>query len=195
VVIGAGTLRATPGHLWTPAHVFPDLAAEFAKLRVALERSPEPRLVVLTQSGRMDREHPALKKGAIIVTPEAVAKRIGSRLPPACEVIGLGRGKSLNVQRVFRELRNMGFDAVLTEGGPHLMGELIKGGLLDEIFLTVSPVLAGRNRERRLGMVEGVELLPKKPAWSRLLSARRHADYLFLRYSLSPSGRGLRRGA
>src|SRR6266446_10222563 len=96
VLVGAGTLRATPGHLWTPAHVFPDLAPEFAKLRAALERSPEPRLVVLTESGRMDREHPALKKGAIIVTPEAVAKRIGTRFPPACEVIGLGRGKTLN---------------------------------------------------------------------------------------------------
>jgi len=184
VVLGAGTLRATPGHLWTPAHVFPELAAEFAALRVALERSPQPRLVVLTESGRMDREHPALKKGAIIVTTEAVAQRIGSRLPPACEVIGLGKGKSLNLERVFRELRNMGFDALLSESGPHLTGELIKAGLLDEVFLTLSPVLAGRNKERRPGMVEGVELLPRTPAWSRLLSARRHADYLFLRYGL-----------
>jgi riboflavin biosynthesis pyrimidine reductase len=192
VVIGAGTLRATPGHVWTPAHVFPDLAAEFAKLRVALGRSPEPRLVVLTESGRMHREHPALKRGAIIVTSEAAAKRIARRLPPACEVIGLGRGKSLNLERVFRELRNMGFDAILTEGGPHLMGGLIKAGLLDEIFLTLSPIIAGRKKEPRLGMVEGVELLPKKPAWSRLLSARRHGDYLFLRYSLTARGEGVK---
>jgi len=32
VVIGAGTMRATPGHLWTPAHVFPELATEFIAL-------------------------------------------------------------------------------------------------------------------------------------------------------------------
>src|SRR5260370_5727843 len=38
VVIGAGTLRATPGHLWTPAHVYPDLAMEFAVLRITLDR-------------------------------------------------------------------------------------------------------------------------------------------------------------
>ena len=31
-------------------------------------------------------------------------------------------------------------------------------------------------------MVEGVELLPKLGVWSALLSARRHGDYLFLRY-------------
>jgi len=39
VVLGAGTLRATPGHLWTPAHVYPALATEFTALRSALGRS------------------------------------------------------------------------------------------------------------------------------------------------------------
>jgi riboflavin biosynthesis pyrimidine reductase len=78
----------------------------------------------------------------------------------------------------------MGFDVVLTEGGPTLMGELIKAGLLNEMFLTLSPLIAGRNKDYRMGMVEGAELLPKAPVWSRLLSARRHGDYLFLRYAL-----------
>ena len=62
------------------------------------------------------------------------------------------------------------------------MGQLLEDGLLDEAFLTVSPVVAGRGREPRLGMVEGIELLPANGAWSKLLSARRHGDYLFLRY-------------
>jgi len=73
---------------------------------------------------------------------------------------------------------------VLTEGGPHLMAQLVEAKLLDEMFLTVSPVLAGRNHEERMGMVEGIELLPHEGVWSRLLSARRHGDYLFLRYGL-----------
>jgi len=61
---------------------------------------------------------------------------------------------------------------------------MIEANLLDEVFLTVSPVLAGRDKEERFGMVEGVELLPAKGTWSKLLSARRHGDYLFLRYGL-----------
>jgi riboflavin biosynthesis pyrimidine reductase len=64
------------------------------------------------------------------------------------------------------------------------MGILIREHLLDEIFLTVSPVAAGRDRDTRLGMIEGVELLPNAEVWSRLLSARRHGDYLFLRYGI-----------
>ena len=177
---------ADPRHFLRETHVFPELAGEFAELRKGLGLSFEPRLVLLTATGDLDFKHPALVKGAIILTTKAVAKEISSRLPPACEVIALGAGKSLEIKHAFGELTKMGFDVVLTEGGPTVMGELIRAGLLDEMFVTLSPVLAGRNREQRLGMVEGAQPMPKAPVWNRLLSARRQDDYLFLRYSLRP---------
>lgn len=182
VVIGAGTLRATPGHLWTPAHVFPALATEFTALRSSLGRSAEPALVLLTASGDLDFAHPALAKGAIVITTSGGAKKVGDRLPPTCELVVMGKGGSLDLGKAIGELRNRGLDVLLCEGGPHVMGQLLEDGLLDEAFLTVSPVVAGRGREPRLGMVEGIELLPANGAWSKLLSARRHGDYLFLRY-------------
>jgi riboflavin biosynthesis pyrimidine reductase len=182
VVIGAGTLRATPGHLWTPAHVFPALATEFTALRSSLGRSAEPALVLLTASGELDFAHPALAKGAIVITTSGGAKKVGDRLPPTCELVVMGKGGSLDLGKAIGELRNRGLDVLLCEGGPHVMGQLLEDGLLDEAFLTVSPVVAGRGREPRLGMVEGIELLPANGAWSKLLSARRHGDYLFLRY-------------
>ena len=182
VVIGAGTLRATPGHLWTPAHVFPALATEFTALRSSLGRSAEPALVLLTASGELDFAHPALAKGAIVITTSGGAKKVGDRLPPTCELVVMGKGGSLDLGKAIGELRNRGLDVLLCEGGPHVMGQLLEDRLLDEAFLTVSPVVAGRGREPRLGMVEGIELLPANGAWSKLLSARRHGDYLFLRY-------------
>jgi riboflavin biosynthesis pyrimidine reductase len=191
VVIGAGTMRATPGHLWTPAHVYPSLATEFTSLRSNLGRSREPVLVLLTAGGKLDFSHPALVKGAIVVTTAAGAKKIGHRLPPTCEVIAMGKGKTLDLGKTISELRGRGLKVLLTEGGPHVMGQLIDERLLDEAFLTISPVIAGRKDERRLGMVEGVELLPKRGAWSDLLSARRHGDYLFLRYRLKDRGHTL----
>jgi len=182
VLIGAGTLRATPGHLWTPDHVYPDLATEFTVLRSNLGRSREPRLVVVTASGKLDTSHPALVKGAIVMTTEGGAKAIGSRLPKTCEVVTGGKGNSVDVSDALAELHRRGLKVLLTEGGPHLMGQLIEKGLLDEAFLTISPVVAGRATENRFGMVEGIELLPKRGVWGTLLSARRHGDYLFLRY-------------
>ena len=184
VVLGAGTLRATPGHLWTPAHVYPALATEFIALRSALGRSAEPKLVLLTATGDIDFKHPALVKGAIVITTEDGAKKVGERLPATCELVVMGKGKSLDLNKAIGEVRGRGLDVLLCEGGPHVIGQLLEDGLLDEAFLTVSPVLAGRGNEPRLGMVEGVELLPAKGAWSRLLSARRHGDFLFLRYGV-----------
>jgi riboflavin biosynthesis pyrimidine reductase len=184
VVIGAGTMRATPGHLWTPAHVYPDFASSFTALREKLGRAPQPRLVVLTAEGDLDVNHPALQKGATILTTQRGAERIGGRQPASCDVVILGRGKRFQVKRAIDELWQRGFKVILTEGGPHLVGELIANHLLDEAFLTLSPVIAGRGKTRRLGMVEGVELLPAVPAWSRLLSVRRQSDFLFLRYAL-----------
>lgn len=184
VVIGAGTLRATPGHLWTPAHIYPALQTEFTALRSSLGRSAEPALVLLTGSGDVDFKHPALLRGAIVITTSAGATRIGDRLPKTCELVAMGKGKTLDVGKAVAELRSRGLDVLLTEGGPHLVGELIEAELLDEAFLTIAPVMAGRGDEPRMGMVEGVELLPAKGIWSTLLSARRHGDYLFLRYGI-----------
>jgi len=184
VVIGAGTLRGTPGHRWTPAHVYPDLATEFIALRSALGRAPEPRLVVISASGDVDGSHPALTAGALVLTSEQGRRALGNKLPPTCEIFAMGKGQQIKLDLAVAELRHRGYQVLLTEGGPRLMGGLIEAGLLDEAFLTISPVLAGRDDEERLGMVEGVELLPKKGAWTSLLSARRHGDFLFLRYRL-----------
>lgn len=184
VLLGAGTLRATPGHHWTAEHVFPDLAPAFGELRSALGRKTRPRLVLLTASGNVPISHPAVVEGATIVTTAAGAAALNGRLPDSCDVLEVGRSGSVDVERAVGEMRERGYDVILTEGGPHVAGDLIRAHLLDEAFITVSPVIAGRDHEARLGMVHGVELLPGRGLWSRLLSARRHGDFLFLRYGL-----------
>ena len=188
VLIGAGTLRATPGHHWTPAHVFPDLATSFAQLRKTLGLAPEPRLIVLTASGDLDLSHPAIAGGATVLTTPDVARTLHMRLPDACDVIESGHAE-VDVTRAVEELRARKLNVILTEGGPHVMGELIKRGLLDQAFLTISPVVAGRNTEPRFGMIEGAEFLPAVSTWGELISARRHGDYLLVRYDLQKSAR------
>jgi riboflavin biosynthesis pyrimidine reductase len=184
VIIGAGTLRGSPGHIWTPAHVYPGLTTSFAELRSSLGRAPDPQLVLITATGKLDLAHPAVVKGALVLTTAAGAKALGRRLPAASEVVALGRGKTVDLVRALGELRKRGLNVLLTEGGPHLMGELMRRRLLDEVFLTISPVTAGRGSNERLGMVEGVELMPRTTIANTLLSVRRHGEYLFLRYGI-----------
>jgi len=186
VLLGAGTLRATPGHRWTAAHIYPDAAADFAALRKSLGRSADPRLVLLTTGRDIDLSHPAVAEGATFVTTTAGARILRAGLPSSCDLVEIGEHGEVDFRSAVDELRRRGHHVLLTEGGPHVMGELIRQGLLDEAFLTISPVLAGRGKEQRLGMVAGAELLPDNGVWTRLLSARRQGDYLFLRYRLRP---------
>jgi riboflavin biosynthesis pyrimidine reductase len=185
VLIGAGTLRAAPDSLWTPAYIFPDRAAEFAELRRDLGKDPEPRLVVLTASGRLDPRHRALEAGALVATTSGGAVALRGRLPRASSVMALGDGEDVDLMRVVFELRRDGNDALLTEGGPTVIGGLLDSGLLDELFLTLSPVLAGRSAaSERPGLVDGLDLLPSRALSGDLRSARRHGSHLFLRYGL-----------
>ena len=184
VLLGAGTLRATPGHRWTADHIFPAMAGAFADLRARLGRKPQPRLVVITASGDFDTSHPAVADGVMIITTKHGATALEGKLPDSAEVLTIEKNGRVDLQQVVQELRGRGFDVLLTEGGPHLTGDLLRADLLDEAFVTISPVIAGRDVETRLGMVAGAELLPGRNLWSRLLTARRKGDFLFLRYGL-----------
>jgi riboflavin biosynthesis pyrimidine reductase len=185
VVIGAGTLKASPTSLWTPERAFPDGAAGFAELRRRLGLPRDPELVVLSASGLLDPLHPALQAGAVLLTSDLGAERLAGRLPAAARALSLGAGPALDPRRILGELEELGHGLILSEGGPHAIGPLLAAGLVDELFLTVSPLLLGRPAgDARLALVEGVDLLADGESAARLLGIRRSGDHLFLRYEL-----------
>lgn len=185
VLIGAGTLRAAPDSLWTPTYIYPDAAAEFGQLRKDLGRLDEPRLVLLTARGEVDPHHPALEVGALILTTSRGATKLRGRLPGSSTIVAMGDSRSINLVDVIATLRSEGHQVVLSEGGPTVIGGLLQTGLLDELFLTLSPILAGRSDVGgRPGLVEGAELLPTRSISGDLLSVRKHGPHLFLRYAI-----------
>ena len=191
VLIGAQTARDDAGHLWTPDYIHPASAPAFAELRDRLGLAPRPALAVLTSSAELDPSERAYQEGALILTTSRGAAGLRQRMPPATEVVDLGDTARVDAQAAVGELgRRFPGGRVLSEGGPHVIGWLLAAGLLDEVFLTLSPVLAGRGSVLRPGMVAGIELLPTAGRWSRLRSARRHGSHLFLRYDLDdvPAG-------
>lgn len=190
VLLGAGTLRATPEHRWTPEHAWPPAGPSFAALRRHLGHAARPELAVVTARGEVPADHPGLEGGALVLTTAHGARRLAGRLPDGCTVIPLGEGPVLAISDVLAAVRAAGHRLVLTEGGPRLLAQLVGERLLDELFVTVSPVLAGRAATHRPGLVTGLELLPSRWEPAALLSARRRGAYLFLRYRLSGNGRG-----
>ena len=186
VLIGSGTLHGSPKALWTAEWAQPGQADAFAELRRRLGLAPDPMLAVMTASGSIDPAHPAFEHGAIVLTTEAGAERCGLQLPDAVEVVALPGETAVDPGVAVATLRELGCRSILSEAGPHVFGSLLAAGLVDELFLTVSPLVAGRSDlGQRLGLVEATELLPEHHDPARLLSVRRDGAHLFLRYGLS----------
>lgn len=186
ILTGAGTLRVARRHLWTPEQIFPDDAAAFADLRAAEGRAPAPLLVAVTNSG--DLPDAAALRGdppALVATTAAGARRARSILG---ERPGLSYhvspGDTVDLAALLAHLRaERGVESLLSEGGGRTYGALIAAGLIDETFLTISPIVIGSPPERtpRPTLVDGVGFAPDSPPRLRLLSLRRVGDYLFQR--------------
>jgi riboflavin biosynthesis pyrimidine reductase len=184
VLIGSGTLRSSPKGTWRPEKVFPPAAGAFAELRRRLGRADAPTVAILTGSGSIDSAHPVLESGALVLTSDSGAERLEGRLPSASTVVSLGQGSTLDARVVVSALHERAHRLVLSEAGPHTFGALLSAGVADELFLTVSPLLAGNAGEGgRLHLVEGADLAPGLVA-GRVLSVRRSEAHLFLRYEL-----------
>jgi riboflavin biosynthesis pyrimidine reductase len=187
LVIGSGTLVASPRGVWTPEQAHPASAAAFAELRRRLGLPAELEVVVLTVSGAVDPKHPAFAACATVVTTDEGAAALEGRLAPE-KVVSLGPGPKLDVAAALVYLQSRGHGLVLSEGGPHVLGSLLEAGVVDELFLTVSPLLAGRSAgDARLALVEGADLVPGGLAGAQLLSVRRDGGHLFLRYEIERS--------
>ena len=186
VIVGAGTLRKEPDSVWTAESVFPDAAREFAALRSAAGLAPQPLTVLVTASGELDLSLPAFTNGGpvLIATTAAGARRIG-RTPDRVRVSSLSDGADLRMADVVRAAAEAaGGGRLLTEGGANILGRFLDEGLLDELFLTIAPRVAGRSREYpRVALVEGVAFDATRARGAALVSVRSGGDYLFTRYA------------
>jgi riboflavin biosynthesis pyrimidine reductase len=180
VLIGTGTLLASPKGRWRPEGVFPAGRDTYAELRARLGKDERPAVAIVTTGASLDVLHPVVAEGALVLTTERGAAELAGAVP---NVVAVNGGEWVDLRTSLELLRGSGYEHVLSEAGPTTYAELVAAGLVDELFLTVSSVLAGRlGSRRRLGLVEGVELLPDSRVAPALRSVRRGGDHLFLRY-------------
>lgn len=183
VLVGAGTVRAAPDERWTSAAVHPPSAAAHAALRRALGLRPQPITAVVTSSGNLDFTHPGLAAPdveVVVVTTDDGAAHLGN--PPG-HVHVHRSGDRVSATDVMEALAARGCELILCEGGPHLLGQLLQAGLVDELFLTLAPQLIGRSTTApRLGLLEGVAFEVGNAPWAQLADLRTAGDHLFTRY-------------
>lgn len=196
VIFGSGSLSGDSGHVRTPGFVYPPLAEAYAALRQRLgQAAPQPLSVVISASGKVDLSEPTFHtpevRALIVTTEEGAARLAHESLSPTTEVRAVSADESGGVQpAALLDLlaSEYGVRVAVHEGGPHVLAPFLCAGLLDELFLTLSPSLAGRaDGVPRLGLIEGLAYAPKEAPWATLLSAKLAESHLLLRYRLGAS--------
>jgi riboflavin biosynthesis pyrimidine reductase len=137
VLVGAGTARAE--------HYRPVQRDEiWLQLRPASAPLPPVAVVTgtvdLTGCEKLLTVPPGPSQTIVITTAAAPADRKAA-LTGRARVIEAGE-YAVDLTAAVKELVDLGYPSILTEGGPTLLGELVAAGLLDELCLTTSPLLA-----------------------------------------------------
>lgn len=169
VLVGAGTVRSEGYH---PINLDP----EVVEIRRRLGLRDAPRLAIVSQSLRLDPSTPVFSRPDempyIVTHGDAQLPR---DLAARCEVIRTGDG-SVDPARAVRSLSDHGHEVILCEGGPTLNGHLVRADLVDELNLTLSPLMVVGESNR---LARGEAAIPVDFRLDRLMTGDR---MLFVRY-------------
>jgi riboflavin biosynthesis pyrimidine reductase len=174
VLVGAETVRQEG---YRPARA----RAEFAGRREAAGQGPVPAVAVVTASLDLDFSLPLFTSPLVptlLLTGAAAAPdKVAAAEKAGARVVIAGDGMGVEPARVVRALAGLGHTRLLTEGGPRLLGQLIAAGVLDELCLTVSPMLTAGAAQRIAGGPSVA--VPQRFA---LVSLLEEDGFLFSRY-------------
>ncbi|MFB8776218.1 pyrimidine reductase family protein [Streptomyces broussonetiae] len=174
VLVGAETVRQEG---YRPARA----RAEFAALREAAGQAPAAAIAVVSASLALDWSLPLFTSPlvpTIVLTGAAAAPdRIAAAEKAGARVVIAGDGMGVDPARAVRALAELGHTRLLTEGGPRLLGQLVAAEVLDELCLTVSPMLTAGDAQRIAGGPSVA--VPHRFELASLLEER---GFLFSRY-------------
>ncbi|MFI9827364.1 pyrimidine reductase family protein [Streptomyces sp. NPDC051913] len=148
IVVGAETVRQEG---YRPARA----RAEFAEAREAAGQSAAPTIAIVSASLDLDFSLPLFTSPLVptlILTGAAAAPdRKAAAEKAGARVITAGDGMGVEPARAVQALADLGFTRLLTEGGPRLLGQFVAAGVLDELCLTVAPMLTVGDAQRIAG--------------------------------------------
>jgi 2,5-diamino-6-(ribosylamino)-4(3H)-pyrimidinone 5'-phosphate reductase len=78
----------------------------------------------------------------IAVTHDASSRKIKEIQKKGAQVLVYGNGK-VNLRNLFQQLEKMGLKKIIVEGGGEINWSVLKLGLVDELVVTISPVVIG----------------------------------------------------
>jgi riboflavin biosynthesis pyrimidine reductase len=152
VLVGARTTRIEGYQPIRSAEIDSDV-------RSRLGLAPIPSIAVVTQSLEVDESLLGGGEAAtLIVTSEDAVKARAGLIPDNVPMIIAGR-TSVDFASALDQLAARGHQRILCEGGPRLMRDLVASGRLDELCLTIRPLIVAGDRYR---IVRGDAVVPDR---------------------------------
>ena len=190
VLVGSRTLHEDPGHVRIPAFIYPEAKDLYAELRSKLGKPPLPLNVVLTASGKVNLDEPTFHTEGlptVIMTTNEGASRIASDHSDTSHITVRSTGETGTTTpgAVLKILADeFGIRLLLHEGGPTIFGQSLAAKMIDELFLTLAPQIAGRESVAQRPNIAGETVfVPEMAPWFGLRSVKRAWDHLLLRYT------------
>jgi riboflavin-specific deaminase-like protein len=149
--------------------------------RAALGLAPVPTIAIVTRSCAIDpsaRVFTDTEVAPIIYTTEAADEARRAAVADAGAEVVLAGEHDVDLHALVADLGKRGLLRVNCEGGPRLFGSMIAAGLVDELCLSVAPLLTSGDSGRI-----AVGDFPPQPQRLRLRSVLRGDDLLMLRYT------------
>lgn len=170
VVVGAATVRAEQ---YGPVRHNPERTA----LRRAAGLADTARLAVVSRSFLFTGDERWITEAQ--APPLLLTDELGARPVTGAETLVCGE-EGVDPRRALAALRERGLVSVLYEGGPKVFAEFAGHGRLDELCLTIAPLLAGPGAAR---IVDGLPW--EGPLHGRLTQLLEDDGMLFTRYQFS----------
>lgn len=170
ILVGAGTARAEG---YGPATIRP----EHAPLREGLGMPPTPPIAVLTRSLDVPEDLLHDPRTIVLTCASAPAWR-RAELSERVEVRVAGEDR-VDVRRARATLVELGHRRLLCEGGPSLLAELVRAGVLDELCHTTAPLLAPG---AALRLTHAADPESSEPARLELAGLLEDGGFLFARW-------------
>jgi riboflavin biosynthesis pyrimidine reductase len=142
--------------------------------------------VVVSGSGNLDLAASGLSRPdvpvVVLTTERGLAALPAAAVSERVNLLSAG-DEQIETSAIVGQLGGLGARLVVCEGGPRLLAQLLADDVIDELFLTIAPQVAGRAAGKaRLGLVEDHAFSVSGAPWSALVSVRRAENHLFLRY-------------
>jgi len=94
----------------------------------------------------------------VAVTHDASLKKIKEIEKKGAKVLVIGREK-VNIINLFQHLENLGLKKVLVEGGGEINWSILKSGLVNELIVTIAPIVIGGRDAKTLVEGEGISYI------------------------------------